>query len=176
MTDQPIEELPTKKPQSAQRSSFPFGVVAVLIAIGGIVWGAYEHHHSGELQTALTQAGSQSSLLTQELAAKDDLVNSLPQQLNQLRQKNMPIAIVMRRAQPQSGLTAFFKNNAPAPMSISVILSNPTTGRRREANMVIPPNEIRSIGEPEGWVFAPGHVIQMTQEQFGTVEFTVPAE
>jgi hypothetical protein len=172
MTEETIKQPPKKAP----RGSFPFGLIGWIIAIGGIAWGVYEHRHGGELSTAVSQADSQVTQVKQQLSAEDELVESLNRQLNDLRKKSMPVTIVMRRGSPQAGLTAYFKNNAPTPMTISVILNNPVTGRRREANMIIPANEIRSIGEPEGWVFAPGHVIQMTQEQFGTVEYVVPEE
>jgi hypothetical protein len=175
-SDTDAEDQADRPKAKKPRSSLPLGPIVGIIAIGCLGWAIFEHQQVAALKAAATQANAQVATITKEVAAKDQLIDSLNKQLNEMRLRTMPVAIVMRRASANSGLTAHFKNNAPVAMTIAVALSNPATGRRREVNIIIPPNEIRSIGEPEGWVFAPGHVIQLTQEQFGTVEYTVPVE
>jgi hypothetical protein len=108
------------------------------------------------------------------LADREQESTALAAKLNQLAQKTIPVSVLFRPSQSGAGLTAVFKNNAPSPILIGVLLTNPSTNRRREVNLNIPANGIQVIGDAEGWVFAPGHRIQVTHTQFGTIEYAVP--
>jgi hypothetical protein len=49
------------------------------------------------------------------------------------------------------------------------------TGAQKEANLVIPPNGgIQEIGTAQGWPFAPGQHIRLTNSHFRSVEYVVP--
>jgi hypothetical protein len=112
--------------------------------------------------------------LQNETANQAEHLKATTAKLEQLARRNLPVSIIFRPAASGNGLTTFFKNNAPAPVEIAVVLSNPVTERRREVNLNLPANGLVSIGENDGWVFAPGHHIQVTHAEFGTVEYVVP--
>ncbi|MBC7983747.1 MAG: hypothetical protein H7Y02_07840 [Candidatus Obscuribacterales bacterium] len=147
---------------------------AVVVAIAGVSWGYFENRRGGHLNRALGSANSQIALQQQLIARHEEQIKSQATKLSDVAKKNLPIAVLFRPIASGNGLAAFFKNNAPTPIEIGVVLSNPITDRRREVNLVIPPNGAQSIGEAEGWVFGPGHVIRVTHAQFGTSEYVVP--
>ena len=69
-----------------------------------------------------------------------------------------------------------FKNNAPSPLDLSVMLNNPVNHHSREASLSIAANGTQSIGEMEGWIFEPGQHIRLTNAQFGSVDYVVPEQ
>ncbi len=147
--------------------------LAVITTIAGTTWGLFEYRRSSHATEALTKANTQVARLEQQLATLGKELETVSARLNDLSQKTMPVSVIFRRAPSGNGLVTFFKNNAPAPIEISVLLSNPVTERRREVNLNLAPNGVQSIGEAEGWVFVPGHHVQVTNAQFGTVDYVV---
>jgi len=148
--------------------------LAVIAALVGSGWGLFEYRRSEHLTNALATATAQNTQLQQQLTNLTQVLATSTDKLNDLARKNMPVSVLFRAAPSGNGLITFFKNNAPAPVEIGVILSNPITNRRREVNLNIAANGLQSIGEAEGWVFVPGHHVQVTHAQFGTVDYVVP--
>jgi hypothetical protein len=145
-----------------------------LIAIAAVGGAAFEYRRAGQLTDELAQANAHTAQLQQQLDNKAQELKSVAAKFQEVAHKNLPVAIIFRPAPSGNGLITFFKNNAPSPIEIGVVLSNPVTERRREVNLNLPANGLQSIGEADGWVFAPGHHIQVTHAQFGTVEYVVP--
>lgn len=171
--DEPVE-APVKPKKNIPR---PRGiVVAWVIAVVAIVWGAYEYRRAGHLTEQLSAAQADNATLTGRLGEVERLMNETAAKLDQITKLKMPVSVVFRRASSGSGLNAYFKNNSPEPITVSVLLTNPVTNRRRESNMAILANGIQEIGEAQGWIFAPGQRILMTHAQFGSVEYVVPEQ
>lgn len=146
---------------------------AVIVAISGATWGYFEHRRATHFSRAYESANSQIASQEKLLAQYKEQVTTQTERLSDYAKRAMPVAVIFRRTPSGSGLMTYFKNNAPAPMELGVVLTNPVTERRREVNLIIPPNGTQSIGEAEGWVFAPGHRIQLTHAQFGSTEYIV---
>jgi hypothetical protein len=171
--DEPVE-APVKPKKSIPR---PRGiVVAWVVATVAIVWGVYEYRRAGHLAEQLSAAQAENATLTGRVSEIEQLMNETAAKLDQITKLRMPVSVVFRRASTGPGLNAFFRNNAPEPITVSVLLTNPVTNRRRESNMAIPANGVQEIGEAQGWIFAPGQRILMTHAQFGSVEYVVPAQ
>jgi hypothetical protein len=145
-----------------------------LIAIVAVGGAAFEYRRAGQLNDELAQAKTRAAQLQLQLDNQAQEFKSVSAKLQEVAHKNLPVAIIFRAAPSGNGLITFFKNNAPSPVEIGVVLTNPVTERRREVNLNLPANGLVSIGEADGWVFAPGHHIQVTHAQFGTVEYVVP--
>jgi hypothetical protein len=169
------DDEPEKKAAPAKKiPKSNVGTIAVLAAIAAAGWGAYEHRRAENLIETLTQATALNAKMQQQVEMQSLELKSVATKLHDLASKNSPVAVIFRPSPSGNGLMTFFKNNAPAPIEIAVLLSNPATERRREVNINLPANGVQSIGEAEGWVFAPGHHVQVTHAQFGTVDYVVP--
>jgi hypothetical protein len=55
-----------------------------------------------------------------------------------------------------------------------VVLSDPSSNRRREVTLNIAANGIQQINSEQGWVFAPGQHVLMSHAQLGTADYEVP--
>jgi len=174
MTDDAAPELelprvaPKKKPKKGSG-----GTIALLVMLAAIGFAVYENRRAEGLSESLAQATARTEQIQKQMNSQAQELKSVASKYEELARRNLPVSIIFRPAVSGNGLTTFFKNNAPAPIEISVLLTNPATDRRREVNLNLPANGVQSIGEPEGWVFAPGHHIKVTHAQFGTVEYIV---
>jgi hypothetical protein len=86
----------------------------------------------------------------------------------------LPITVSFHKSLSGSGLVGVFKNSSVSPLEIEAVFSSPATGGKRAANLVIPPNGVKEIGHVEGWPFAAGQHIQLTNRQYKAVEYDVP--
>lgn len=165
---EPVVSPPPVKPAASNRGTLVASIVAIVCAVVA----AYEYFHSVQLDAMLQQANGQVSGLQSQLTTVSGQLASTMTKLNEVKQRNMPVTLMFRRA--GNGLVTVFKNNAPTTFDVSVLMINPVNHHSREASLSIPPNGTQSIGEMEGWVFEPGQHIQLTNDQFGTVDYVVP--
>jgi hypothetical protein len=172
--DLDAEPAQPAKPKNKQPTKSRAAIFMALIAIAAAGTAAYEYRLAKQLNAELTQANTRNTQLQQQLDIRMQELESVSAKLQEMARKNLPVSVIFRTSPSGNGLMTFFKNNAPAPVEIAVLLSNPITERRREANLNIPANGLQSIGEADGWVFAPGHHIRVTHAEFGTVEYVVP--
>ncbi len=165
------EQIATaKQPRGLERTVVLTIIVA--IAAGGCAF--YEYRQSMHLDQLLKTSTSELTRAQRQIANLRNELSDTAAKLNELEQRNFPVALSYRRV--GSGLAALFKNNAPTPISFSVSFFNPVNSHHREANLQLPGNGVQSIGEAEGWVFAPGQHIQMTNDTFGSIDYTVPEQ
>jgi hypothetical protein len=176
MTDdaaQDQEELPRVVPKKKKPKKGSGSALVLLTMIGAIGAAGFEYRRAENLNESLVQSNARNEQIQQQMNIQGQELKSVVSKYEELARRNLPVSIIFRPSVSGNGLTTFFKNNAPSPIEISVILTNPVTDRRREVNLNLPANGVQSIGEPEGWVFAPGHHIKVTNAQFGTVEYVV---
>lgn len=171
MSEPVVSPPPVSRPASNRGTLF---VLIVAIACG--VLAAYEYRHSVQLNTLLNQANDRVTGLQTQLNDLSEQLASATTKLNELQQRNMPVSLIFRKTASGNGLVTVFKNNAPSTFDVSVLLSNPVNHHSREANLSIPANGTQSIGEMEGWIFEPGQHIQLTNAQFGSVDYVVPEQ
>jgi hypothetical protein len=148
------------------------GMLLLLIAIVAAVFGLYEFRRAEQLATQVSNLTTQNTTMQNQIGVVEQNLQSATERLNEVSKEKMPVAVFFR-PNTREGLSAYFKNNAPEPITVSVLLTNPVTNRRRESNMTIPANGVVEIGDLEGWVFAPGHHVMVTHAQFGSVEYVV---
>jgi len=162
-------------PMAPTKSGNKGALVAVIIALVGLAAAAYEYQQNAKTSALLKEMNEQFAKLQHDLnSAQVDLAKTTDQ-LNELQQRNMPVTLIYRRA-ANGGMAITFKNNAPTPLQMSVLMTNPINHHSREANLSIPANGVQSIGEAEGWAFEPGHRIRLTTAELGSVEYVVPQE
>lgn len=163
------EELTKSKPRSRKL------LAAIIFLVGLGIWSVMEHHRADVQAQMLEIAQQRVATLEKQMTVLQQQLAKTTAKLNDLAQKNLPISVVFRPARSGNGLMTYFKNNSASPIEISVVLTNPATNRRREANLTIQGNSVQEIGELQGWIFAPGQRVQVTNAQFGTVEYVVAA-
>lgn len=167
-----ISERPVKRKSPPGKSRLP--LFAAVIAALSLAWGLFEYRNVSVLTESLAQANARNAQLQQQVTNQTQELKTVAATLSELARKNLPVSILFRPTPSGNGLMTFFKNNAPSPVQLGVVLTNPVTNRRREVNLNIAANGLHSIGEAEGWVFEPGHHVQVTHAEFGTVEYVVP--
>ncbi len=138
-------------------------LATALLAISAIVltgWSRVETDRADSLARSLQEAQQQVLMMRSQLmqAAKPDL----------------PVSLSFRSPLLGSGLVGIFKNTSSSPLEIAAVFSSPATGSRREANLVLPPNGVKEIGHAEGWPFAAGQHIKLTNSQYRPAEYEVP--
>jgi hypothetical protein len=148
--------------------------IVTLLALACAGWGFVEHRGAQRLTDTLAAANGRIAQLQRDLDTMRGQLTATKRQLDESVKLKMPVEVAFRPAPSGSGLIAVFKNNSPEALPISVALINPLTSRRRESNFTIEANGLQSIGESQGWAFAPGQRVQVTNPQFGTAEYTVP--
>lgn len=176
-TPETLDSSETPEQPVARKSAPPknrFSLLAALAAVVCFAWALLEYRSASVLAESLAQANNRNAQLQQQITNQTQELKTVAATLSELARKNLPVSVLFRPTPSGSGLMTFFKNNAPSPVELGVVLTNPVTNRRREVNLNIAANGLQSIGEAEGWVFAPGHHVQVTHAEFGTVEYVVP--
>jgi len=168
MTDISVPEAPV-------RSGNKGVLVAAAVALIAIGLALFEYQQNARTSAALKELTDQAAALQHDLNSAQVELAKTTDQLNELQQRNMPITLIYRRA-PNGALAVIFKNDAPTPLLVSVLMTNPLNHHSREANLSIPANGVQSIGEAEGWAFEPGHRIRLTTAELGSVDYVVPAQ
>jgi hypothetical protein len=133
-----------------------FAVLTVLAA----GWGLMEFQQAQRFAELLGKERRQSASLQTSLAeaAKPDL----------------PLMISFRPAILGNGLVAVFRNTSSTQLEVAAAFSSEATGIRRGASMVIPANAVTEIGYAQGWAFAAGQRIRLTNGEFRPAEYQVP--
>lgn len=172
--DRPVARRAKSAKKTESRRS---GTIVVwAIAAVAIAWGVYENRRAAKLAESLSTAQADHAAAAAKATELEQRLAATSSKLDELAKLKMPVSIVFRRTASGSGFNAFFKNNAPEPINVSVLLTNPATNRRRESNLAILANSVQEIGESQGWIFTPGQRILMTHAQFGSVEYVVPEQ
>lgn len=136
------------------------GIVALLIA----GWGHSESQRADALQTALDSA----------IAEANTRINEANAALQQASKRDLPVSVSFRSALLGSGLVAAFKNNSSRTLEVAAVFNSPGTGQQKQTNLVIPPNGVQEIGYAEGWAFAAGNHVTLTNSEFRPIEYVVP--
>lgn len=132
------------------------GLAAVLMA----GWGYTESQRADALQGAFDTANAR---LIEVNAA-----------LQEASKRDLPISVSFRPALLGSGLVATFKNNSSRTLEVAAVFSSSSTGQQRQTNLVIPSLGVQEIGHVEGWSFAAGHHVTLTNNEFRPIEYIVP--
>src|SRR4051794_12903198 len=121
-----------KRPPSNRGMMFAFVIALVCGAFA-----AYEYRHGALLNTGLNDATTQNIKLQEQVTALRNQLDATTAELNELKKRNMPVTLIFRKTPTGNGLITFFKNNAPTPLEVSVLLSNPVNHHSREANLIL---------------------------------------
>jgi len=162
-------------PMAPAKSGNTGVLIMTIIALVGFGLAFFEYQQNAKSSAMLKEATDKGVLLQRDLTNAQAELARTTDQLNELQQRNMPVTLIFRRA-ASGGLITTFKNNAPTPLLISVLMVNPLNHHSREADLSIPANGVQSIGEAEGWAFEPGHHIRLTTAELGSVEYVVPEQ
>jgi len=112
--------------------------------------------------------------LADSVKSQQQLVVSLQARLVEAEKPSLPIALTFRPALMGSGLVGMFRNVSSSQLEIAATFSSQATGMLRQANLVIPANATKEIGHAEGWAFASGQHVQLTNIRFRPAVYEVP--
>lgn len=141
-------------------STVLLGSIALLAA----GWGYSQSLRATALQSALDAT----------LAEANARISDVNAALQQASKRDLPVSVSFRPALLGSGLVATFKNNSSQTLEVAAVFSSPSTGQQKQTNLVIPPSGVQEIGYAEGWPFAAGNHVTLTNNEFRSSEYIVP--
>lgn len=177
------------------RNPIPWNMIALalaLVAIAAAGWASMQYQRANQLAASLDTAKTQIDQLqgqvtqlqqqaAQNAAQLQGQVAQLQQQaaqsavqLQQEAKPDLPVTISFRRALLGSGMVATFKNVGASPLEVAAIFVSQATGQQQRRNLVLPPNIIQEIGPAQGWPFAPGQRVLLSNANFRPKEAVVP--
>jgi len=168
------EPVPVSK--STNKSASKAALIAWVVALVAIGLAGFEYQKQTNTSAMLKDTAEQLAALQGDLNGAQVELARTTDRLNELQQRNLPITLIFRRAANGNGLMTTFRNNTPAALLVSVLMTNPVNHHSREANLSIPANGIQSIGDAEGWSFEPGHRIRLSTAELGSAEYVVPSQ
>jgi hypothetical protein len=151
-------------------SSRPWAMASYVIALLAIAAGGWGYMQWRQVQsdnTAITGLQNQVGELQQRLSAA-------AQNIREVAKPDLPLSLSFRRSLLGNGLVALFRNNSGQTLELAATFSSSATGQRREAQLIIPPGMLKEFGQHEGWEFAPGHQIALSNGQFRPASYVVP--
>lgn len=176
------------------------GVLAIAAAGAG-AYGFQTARQASELDAALKAARAEAAQLraqvsTLEARAKDTearLAESSAAAQAQLADANatieaaksrladesrpdLPVAVTFRKALLGSGLVATFRNTSQRVVEVRASFESPSTGASKSAAFAIDPGIGVQVGYAQGWTFAPGQKVELSNPAFRPVVLTVPEQ
>lgn len=138
--------------------------LASLIALCALGWGYAQSQKVDQLSSALSESDVKMQQLVSDANAR----------IQELAKRDLPISVSFRPALLGSGLVATFKNNSGQALEFAAEFSSSATNQERRTNLVIPANGVHEMGYTEGWSFAAGQHVRLSNTNFRTIEYTVP--
>lgn len=92
----------------------------------------------------------------------------------QSKKPPMPIRLSFRGAFFSNGRVMICKNTAGKLTAFNFKVTNPTTGAAKTFRLIVDPDIPKEFGHQEGWDFAPGDTIEVTNLDYEPLTFKVP--
>lgn len=131
-------------------------IIAIVLAIYCVL----EYKQTTQLQAQLTLAQAR--------------INQLGAGLQQANKLDIPITVFFRRAVFGDGLVAVFRNNSGSQLEAAADVTSQATNARKHIELVLPANGTQEVGPQQGWPFAPGQKITLSNNSFRSIIVTVP--
>jgi hypothetical protein len=87
----------------------------------------------------------------------------LEKQLEAARLPESQVQVTLRKALVTSGNVAGIKNTSGQVIAITAEIERPASGLKKGFSITLDPGQTREIGGLEGWAFAPGDKIRVSQ-------------
>jgi hypothetical protein len=144
------------------------------VSLGTTAWGIFEHRRNTVMATTVAALQSQEAELRRQVEQQQKQLQVSTSKLNEALRQKMPVSVLFMPAAAGKGRAVVFKNNAPEPVEVGVVIFNPANSRRRESQFTIQGMSTQSISESQGWTLAGGQHIKLTHAAYGSVDYTVP--
>ncbi|MGB7158403.1 MAG: hypothetical protein WBD40_10090 [Tepidisphaeraceae bacterium] len=93
---------------------------------------------------------------------------------DQTRLPDLPLAVSHRTSALGKGYVAHFRNTSNKHMVFKVRLINRTLNQQKEDSLELGPYGTTEIGWLEGWQFASGETIEVSQDGFKSQSWRIP--
>ena len=156
----------------------PWILAFVLVGLAAIVaasWASMEHKRASQLAASLDSAKTQIDQVRGQVDQLQQQVAQAESQLQQSAKPDLPVTISFRRALLGNGMVAMFKNFSASPLEVAAVFNSQATGQEQRRNLVLAPNGMQIIGPAQGWPFAPGQHVTLSNANYRTIEVIVPA-
>ena len=87
---------------------------------------------------------------------------------------DLPIEVGFRRSLVGEGVVAQFKSLSDKALTVTARFSNPATQESRLFRLQLSARAMSEFGRLEGWVFGPGHTIELSVDGYEALKVTVP--
>ena len=149
--------------------------VSSVVAVGALLWGLNAYQQVAAFKSELENAHATNQSLLNEANAK---INALTTEANEkiqaLSKRDLPVIVSFRTSLLGSELIAAFKNTSGSQLEVAGTFSSSATSQTKEISFVVPPNGIKELNASDGWPFAKGQQIKLSNANFRSLEYTVP--
>jgi hypothetical protein len=144
-----------------------------LVAIGASICSYTQY---ADVQTLTSRLAVAQADAQQAKSANDALqsqLSTLQSQLANQARPDLPVRLGLRNALLGGGKVAVLQNESNSALEIIVEAQSPVTGAHFKRAYVMNPRAILQIGPQQGWPFAPGQSITVSNPKFRPVTRTV---
>jgi hypothetical protein len=114
----------------------------------------------------------------EQVAALTQAANAQIQKGNEVQKAlalpDLPLRVNMRKALMGAGEVAQLQNFGGRELVVAVVAHSPATNQSREWRLVIAPGTAQELGHKEGWAFASGDELSITDTAFRPMKVNVP--
>jgi hypothetical protein len=103
--------------------------------------------------------------LRSEIIATRNQLARLQMQSNELAKPDLPVRVGLRRALLASGLVLTMQNASGSDLPITATFGRPGAAPQTR-ELVLPANGVKQIGENDGWAFAAGDSVVLSNPNF----------
>jgi hypothetical protein len=119
------------------------------------------------------QAHTQAAVLDARVSAEQQQLQSTEARLAQEVRPDLPIKVGFRPALLGGGKIAVIQNVSNREIEVTLDVLSPATGLTYHRALVLDANRVQQIGKAEGWEFATGQQIKLSNPQYRPIAGTV---
>lgn len=142
--------------------------LSLLLALAAAGWGWTQYSQIQQLASRVVD-------LERTLQGANDTIAQANTALQQASRLDLPVSVSFGKRLFNPGLIATFTNNSPSDLEVAAIFTSSATGQEKQTSIVIPASSSREFGSKDGWEFAAGQVVKLSNSKFRTIQYSVPS-
>ncbi len=134
-------------------------LLSSLVAVVALLWGL-----------SLNQQVKQ---LTNSLNTSLALATEANTKIQTLSKRDLPIILSFQKTFLTQELIATFRNLTSVDLEVAAVFTSPATNAQKDVNLVIPANGFIQFGKAQGWSFAAGQHIKLSNNEYRSLDYPV---
>ena len=109
-----------------------------------------------------------------QIQRQNEQLQKQGEQAHEMAQPELPLRVSVRNAHIPGRKVAQLHNLGATELAVAVTGYSSASNQQNKWRIAIPPNATLEIGHTQGWTFAPGDELTISEDGYRTLKFNIP--